>query len=296
MNGNHNIQSAEHRLSRLLNTCAQDCSGIYSAPRPTFSYAQRAEQLLRESVAARRYENYLADVAKNHSISVMDREVDRFLCEMPEDALILDIGGCWGWHWRRLALRPGVAVLIVDFVRSNLLHALNVLGPLVGTRVALMHADATALPLPEADADSLGFDGVWTVQVFQHIPDFTLACREANRVLKPGGRFVCYSLHATPVNRLLYRLLGKTFHLEGMVKDGSFFLSRANDRQGRILADIFGGHVTDRYTECLFHPDLKLEFTGQIRNPIGRLDALLSELPWLGRWIARQRSFEATKV
>ena len=42
--------------------------------------------------------------------------------------------------------RPDVGVLIVDFLRSNLPHGRNVLGDLVGDQVALMHADATALP------------------------------------------------------------------------------------------------------------------------------------------------------
>jgi SAM-dependent methyltransferase len=186
-------------------------------------------------------------------------------------------------------------VLIIDFVRANLRHAQKVLGSLVGTQVALMHADATALPFPEADAVSAGFDGVWTVQVFQHIPDFAHACREAYRVLKPGGRFANYSLHTTPLNRAVYQLLGKTFHTEGMWKN-AFHLNRANDSQRQTVADIFEGGVIDRYTECLFHPDLKLTFSGRFGSLIGQLDARLGDMPWLGRWIARQRSFEASKV
>ena len=82
--------------------------------------------------------------------------------------------------------RPDVGVLIVDFVRSNLPHARNILGDLVGGQVALMHADATALPFA-VDSSFQDFDGVWTVQTFQHIPAYDKAVVEAYRVLKGGG-------------------------------------------------------------------------------------------------------------
>jgi len=274
----------------------QGRDGIYCTPMLSSASDQDAERALREGVAAVQVDNYLDTIAKNHSIPVMDHEVDRFLDSMPNGALILDIGGCWGWHWRRLAAtRPDIGVLIVDFVRANLSHAQKVLGSLVGTQIALMHADATALPFADGDTTVPGFDGVWTVQVFQHIPDFACACREARRVLKSGGRFANFSLHATPLNRMVYRLLGKPFHTEGLVKN-VFFLNRANEVQKQIVADIFGQEkVTDRYTECLFHPDLKLDFSGRFGSSFGQLDARLGELTWLGRWIARQRSFETTK-
>lgn len=147
-----------------------------------------------------------------YSIPVMSHEVDRFLASMPHGALILDVGGCWDWHWRRLAKsRPDVGVLIIDFVRASLIHAEKVLGSLVGTQVALMHADATALPFTDAGADFPGFDGVWSVQTFQHIPDFSQACHEALRVLKTGGRLENYSLHVTPsCNRYTGCLAGRT--------------------------------------------------------------------------------------
>ena len=99
-----------------------------------------------------------------------------------------------------------------------------------------------------------------------------------------------YSLHTTPFNRMVYWLLGKTFHKEGMRKN-KFHLNRANDRQRQIVVDIFIGEVIDRYTECLHHPDLRLTFGGRVGSPIGQFDKLLGELPRLGRWIARQRSF-----
>ncbi len=77
----------------------------------------------------------------------------------------------------------------------------------------------------------------------------------------------------------------------------AFHLTRANESQRKIVADIVGGGAAeaDRYTECLFQPDLKLIFSGTPDNWFGRLDSRLGEMPWLGRWIANQRSFEAVK-
>jgi len=153
------------------------------------SQDQASEVELRERVAARKYENYFQAISQSHSIPVMDVEVDQFLAQIPEGGVVLDVGGCWGWHWRRLAsTRPDVGVVIVDFVRSNLTHAQQVLGSLIGNQVVLMHADATNLPFTfEQGSVSTGFDGVWTVQIFQHIPNFEKAVGEAHRVLRKGG-------------------------------------------------------------------------------------------------------------
>lgn len=256
---------------------------------------QSTEIKLREKVAAQHYGNYLDAIAGSHSVPVMDHEVDQFLSKMPDSAFILDIGGCWGWHWRRLAeTRPDINVLIIDFVRPNLIHAKNVLGPLLGKQVALIHADATRLPFT-MDEKFPGFHAVWTVQTFQHIPDFSKAVSEAYRVLRPGGYFANYSLHITPLNRIIYRLLGKHFHIKGEVP-GSYYLERANEEQRSLISVIFGRSSTsDRYTECLFHPDLKLGFTGKLNSYFSGLDIFLGKFPAIARFIARQRVFQAKK-
>jgi ubiquinone/menaquinone biosynthesis C-methylase UbiE len=268
--------------------------GIYSSPDAGSSDQQAEEKKLRESVANLEYENYLEAISQSHSIPVMDREVKRFVDSMPYKAKILDIGGCWGWHWRKLAeYRPDIEVVIVDFVRSNLNHAKTVLGSLVGSQIYLMQGDATALPFNKGINQVPEFDGIWTVQVFQHIPDFEQACSEAYRVLRTGGKFANYSLHITPLNRFLYKLLGKTYFLEGIFNN-QFYLKRANDEQKKIIEKIFG-NVNDRYTECFFHPDFKIHFTGRLRSWIGRLDSYFSELSVISKLIGRQRSFEAIK-
>lgn len=262
--------------------------GIWSGPMPESQ--QRTERAMREEVAEDFNADYMTNISKHHSVSVMDYELDRFLLKMPVGARILDVGGCWGWHWRNLLTkRPDICLVIVDFVRPNLHYARQVLSALVERQVALVHADATALPF-----DDRMFDGFWTVQTFQHIPEFHNACKEAHRVLKKQGKFVNYSLHSTPIVQFAYKILRKKYHKEGMI-DNLFYLARANEKQKDICAQIFGGVVLNRYTECLFHPDMKITFSGKEGNWIGRLDAYLGGDSIFGSLFGRQRSIEASK-
>ena len=277
----------------LLSTCGEAIHGIYKGKKQ-INQSQAQEILLRQLVAKEFYTDYLAEIAKHHSIPVMDFEVDRFLEKIPENGLILDIGGCWGWHWREIdKKRPDINVLIIDFVAANLAHAQNILGPLIGKQVALMDADATDLPFIISN-NFKGFDGVWTVQTFQHIPNFSKVVKAAWSVLTKGGLFINYSLHKTPLNRFVYFLFGKRFHIEGEMP-GAFYLSRANSNQKKVINDLFGNKVKVRYTECLFQPDFKITFSGKKNSFVGSIDSKLGNIPWLGFWIARQQSFEATK-
>lgn len=281
-------------LKLLESISGKPINGIYSGKRKV-NESQAKEKLLRERVANESYKDYLDEIAKHHSIPVMDHEVDRFLEKIPKNGMILDIGGCWGWHWRRLAVkRPDVNVLIIDFIDANLIHAQNLLGELIGTQVALMDADAIDLPFLISN-DFIGFDGVWSVQTFQHIPDFSKAVGEVERVLKKGGVFMNYSLHKTPLNMLVYFLVGKKYHIEGEIP-GSFYLSRASKKQIKIVELIFGKKIGRiRYTECLFQPDFKVTFAGNENSLLGCIDLVIGSLPWLGYWIARQQSFEVIK-
>jgi hypothetical protein len=72
-------------------------------------------------------------------------------------------------------------------------------------------------------------------------------------------------------------------------------MTRANDEQRRVVAGVFGT-ARDRYSECLFHPDLRFHRSGRAGSLLGRVDAYLGGIPLLGKLCARQRSFEATKA
>jgi membrane-associated phospholipid phosphatase len=73
----------------------------------------------------------------------------------------------------------------------------------VNKQIVLMHADATKLPF-KINSKFKGFDGVWTVQTFQHIPNYEKAVREAYRVLKKKGVFI---LSTFLISSLLAQLL-----------------------------------------------------------------------------------------
>ena len=264
--------------------------GVYSEKNISIGEDQQQEIILRESVSEDAHDDYLMYISKHHSISVMDSEVVRFITKTPENSLIIDVGGCWGWHWRNIENYPGRYVVIVDFIRSNLLHAKNVLGDLIGNKVILVQADATNLPFSE----NL-FDGFWTVQTFQHIPDFNKACSEAYRVLKKDSLFVNYSLHYTPFIKLIYSVFGKYYHKSGKL-DGCFILNKASNEQYNQLAEIFDNKVDNYYTEILFHPDLKITFSGRYDSLVGKIDSsLIRNNTIFRRLFARQRSFEVIK-
>lgn len=285
-----------HQLHHLVNRLSVDSDGIYfGTPSVSASADQTVEISLRERIAVKNYDNYLYEISNSHSIPVMDHEVDRFLLNISHDALILDIGGCWGWHWRRLAeTRRDVGVVIIDFVRSNLTHAKNVLGDLVGRQVLLIHADATALPFV-LDEGFSGFDGVWTVQTFQHIPDFNKAVLEVYRVLKvQSGLFANYSLNVQPPVRWLYRLFGRSYITEGNVP-GAFWLARASEEQKSFIEAVFGCKVSERWSEILFSPELHFNVPGRAGSKFGQLDSFLSNNTGLLRCLARQHSFHCRK-
>jgi ubiquinone/menaquinone biosynthesis C-methylase UbiE len=220
----------------------------------------------------------------------MDKEVDLFLSSIPHNGIVVDVGGCWGWHWRCIEnIRPDITVVIVDFIKENLRHALNLLGNQVNKNIFLVHGDATSLIFNDNT-----FDGYWSVQTLQLIPNFTKAIREAYRVLKPGGIFANYSLNIQPVIRMIYSLFGKTYHINGKVS-GSFYLSRASNEHLSIVNGIFCNKVTKRFTEILFKPELGIRFPGKEKSFSGKIDSYLSINNSFFSSIARQQSYHTTK-
>ena len=276
-------------IKRLFTSLELGDDGIYGDLKE--SVIQSDEIKFRSDVANKQNKDYLSQIYKNHSIPVMDAEVDKFLSAIPENGVVLDIGGCWGWHWRRInSMRPDVSVVILDFVRTNLGHAAVLLGDKINKNVFLVHGDATLLKF-----DSEMFDGAWTVQCLQHIPDFESAIAESERVMKPGAIFANYSLNIQPQVRLLKELLRKTYVTDGHMMDGQLWLSRASAKQKLHLGKIFQSIVDERWSEYLFSPALGLDSSGKEDHWLGGLDVKLTNNNGFMRWFARQHSFHVTK-
>jgi ubiquinone/menaquinone biosynthesis C-methylase UbiE len=252
---------------------------------------QKSELLLRQNVAEKVYADHLKEISQHHSIEVMDFEVDRFLRGLPKNAKIIDVGGCWAWHWRKIDIqRPDVQVVVVDFVRENLLQAHKLVEKLLNKQIFLVHADATDLPFKDNS-----FEAYWSVQTLQHIPNFNNACTEAHRVLAPAGVFRNYSLNRQFFHQLIYRVLGRKYHSQGIFRD-QFYMERARLEQQEILSNIFANEITSEFSEILFHPDLRWTQAGRLGSWLGKLDARLT-----GRWqglkaVARQQMFSTRKM
>ena len=279
---NSNIKNA------ILSDLKLGDDGIYGYD---FTNVDQTDEIkLRASVAARDYVNYLEEISIHHSIPVMDREVDRFLGGIAKNGLVVDVGGCWGWHWRRISnTRPDVTVFIVDFIRTNLIHARNILGQQIGRNIFLIHGDATQLIFPDNT-----FDGYWSVQTLQHIPDFRKAICEACRILRPGGVFANYSLNNQSLVRFIYKVFGRQYHIKGNIPK-AFYLARASSVQYDQIRELFSNDVYVRYTEVLFSPELGFRNCGE-NSILGTLDRHLSSNLKLLSSIARQKSYHTVKA
>lgn len=273
---------------KILEALTKSPDGIYSAD--NWGSGQEAEIAMRKLVADRVPSDLDQVIATHHSFPVMDHEVALFVQNLPRDALILDVGGCWGWHWRKIwQIRSDVKIVIMDFVRENLIKASYFLGEQIGKSVYLVHGDGTKIPFPDNT-----FDAYWAVQTLQHIPALEHALLEANRVLKPGGKFSMYNLNNPLAIKLIYKLLGRTWIDEGVV-DGMFFLRRSSKRDALLIKKIFGNVSAPKYTEILFTPELNLHGPANLTSRMGRFDAkLTSRIPFFAL-IARQKSYDAIK-
>lgn len=260
-----------------------------------YSGAQGTEYLFRRDIASKVYFDYYTTISRSHSIPVMDAEVDSFLKMIPINGIILDIGGGWGWHWRRLAsTRPDICVVILDFVKENFLHAHTILGDLIGKNIALLHSDATNLPFT-IDEEFTGFDGVWSVQTLQHIPNFKIVVAEAHRVLKVGASFANYSLNYLPIFKFFKHIFGKDYSRSSKIQ-GSYWLFYASNEQKEAIEVVFSNNVIVRFTEIIYTPELRFFAPGTRNSLLGKVDAKLSNKYGFLRHVSRQCSFHTFKV
>ncbi len=232
----------------------------------------------------------LIEISKHHSIPVMDMEIEKFLKDIPLNGYILDVGGCWGWHWRNLRkTRPDIKVIIVDFIRSNLTIAKKLLGESINKNIFLVHANAIKLPFKNSS-----FDGLWSVQTTQHIPQIDIAYQEFYRVIKVDGFLADYNLNHSNLQMFIHKLLGKSYIDEGQLEN-YFFLRRSKNSSKSLLFKIFKQEVFTRYTEIIFSPEYKLPLGGKDSSLLGKIDSFLSEFGYFLRLFARQRSFHVKK-
>lgn len=115
---------------------------------------------------------------------------------------VLDIGSGLGGPARWLAATFGCHVTGVDLV-PEYCRAAEEFTALTGMdgQVRFLEGDAAALPLPDA-----GFDRAFSMSVLMNLPDLGAGCREAFRVLKPGGLLVLFMIGAGPAGAPVFPL------------------------------------------------------------------------------------------
>jgi len=289
----------ETNLTVALASFSPDSDGIYDRLSQADSFTgegQRREHEFRQSIARNAGHADLNEIGNYHSVRVMDAEVGQFLEGIPKNGLILDVGAGWGWHWRNLhQTRPDVTLVIVDFAKENLILARDLLRHQNEERLFLVQADARSLPF-HISPEFAGFDGVWSVQTLQHVPEFESAVREIHASLKKGGVFWNYSLSVQPHIRLMKRALGRPYVTAGETPQG-FWLERGSKKQATWLGELFHSPVTVRYSEFIFSPEIRFTLAGfPASRVLGSLDAQLSGRSWVPRSFARQISYHLRKV
>jgi SAM-dependent methyltransferase len=115
--------------------------------------------------------------------------------ELPERALVVDVGCGEGRHSYRLAERFGFSVLGIDPVPRQVEVAtagLEALDGDVARRIRFTLGAAEALPVEDRVADL-----VWCRDVLVHGADLERAYAEFRRVLRDGGRALVYQMFGT---------------------------------------------------------------------------------------------------
>jgi SAM-dependent methyltransferase len=254
-----------------------DAEGIARDPAFYGAAAQEPELKVREEVASsfvRSPALAMREALRYHSRVVMGRRAHQVLLELEnrgpgQDRLLVDLGAGFGWHWVELAARfRSVQFLLVDFALSSL-RVCRALMPFDAyPNVLCLHADIADLPLADRQTDYC-----WSVQACQHLPpEKRLRCfGEIKRILKGQGGFYLGWLRAVPAIRLVYKLLGKTYHVKGRTAGGTY-LQRYDAEVARELEQLFPA-TSLTYSETLFHPDLLWAPSGSL---IGTVDS------WLG--------------
>jgi ubiquinone/menaquinone biosynthesis C-methylase UbiE len=250
---------------------------------------QLKEIELRKKVAKRNYLDHLNEISKYHSVNVMDNEIIFFLEKIPKNSLVCDLGGGWAWHWRNInKIRPDIKIFIVDFLIENLEIAKFFIGKNLNKNIYLINDDICNIKITNKV-----FDAIWSVQTLQHIPSYKLAMKNIFKILKNNGILFNYNLNINPIIEFIYKIIGKKYCKEGYTP--IFYLSRSSIKQKNIIEKIFENQVKTRYCEILFHPDIKLFFSGKKNSIVGIIDSWLSGEQKFKKMFARQECFIVKK-
>ena len=245
---------------------------------------QNKEFKMRTDIANKNYKNYLEEISKYHSIEVMDSEIIKFTKQLKSNSVVLDLGCGWCWHWRNIhKIRPDITIVAVDFIRENFEHAKKILSKSSLKQFYFINDDIHNINFKKNT-----FDSIWTVQVFQHIPNLNKVLKEAQRVLKVGGSLFNYHL-----NNSIFVVIKNLLFSNTNIKK-YYHLNRNLTSNKKLFSNIFKSKVFIEYNEVLFHPELKF-FFGNKNSFLSKIDSKLSGSGLLRSYLARQVLMKITK-
>lgn len=138
------------------------------------------------------------DLARFDEFHTGGRDATRTLAQfagLRDGMHVLDIGSGVGGPARTLAAECGCRVTGIDLTEA-FCRAAEMLTERVGLSHRVTFRPGSALDLP---FDEASFDVVWTQNVLMNVADKGRLCREAYRVLRPGGKLVIAALMAGSV-------------------------------------------------------------------------------------------------
>ena len=106
--------------------------------------------------------------------------------QIPENAIVLEVGCGTGLLWRGRTQVPGGWRVILTDMSDGMLRETRASLTQLGHPFSYMQADAQAIPFHDES-----FDAVIANHMLYHVPDIPRALAEVRRVLKPSG--VCYA-------------------------------------------------------------------------------------------------------
>ena len=249
----------------ILKGYTKNHDGVYSK---NFKFKNQLDEIiLRKKTASINYNDYFGEISKHHSIEVMNKEVAIFLKKQKKNAIILDVGAGWCWHWRILnKLRPDIKIIALDFIKENFDHAKKILGKKNLKQIFFVHADFDNSNFPKNS-----FDTIWSCQAFQHMNNINKKFRIAHKILREDGYLYNFNL-----NYSVFIFLRNLFKNKKNKKIKKFYLLNRDIKfQIKILNKIFKKKVFLKYNEILFHPELYFYF-GKKDSLISKLDSRLS--------------------
>ncbi|HKS27273.1 MAG TPA: class I SAM-dependent methyltransferase [Pyrinomonadaceae bacterium] len=120
---------------------------------------------------------------------------------------ILDVGsglGRWALYFNQLS--PESLIYAADFTPSAMLRASRYLS---NRKIPMRYCCADAFNLPFADES---FNLVHSFGLIEDYPNYMDMLKEQMRVLKPGGRLICVTLHHRSWHALYKKLFGSRYY------------------------------------------------------------------------------------